>query len=109
MYTVLTGQDRTKGKVCDAIHTPLFKKDVKKYYEDVVGENVYKTAEVSEIEIQRIISYYKNQNGNTDKIVVIYAILQILSLSINFSLTYKFTFYKGILYFYTLFVKFTCT
>lgn len=67
MYTVLTGQDRTKGKVCDAIHTPLFKKDVKKYYEDVVGENVYKTAEVSEIEIQRIISYYKNQNGNTDK------------------------------------------
>lgn len=67
MYTVLTGQDRTKGKVCDAIHTPLYKKDVKKYYEDVVGENVYKTAEVSEIEIQRIISYYKNQNGNTDK------------------------------------------
>lgn len=67
MYTVLTGQDRTKGKVCDAIHTPLFKKDVKKYYEDVVGENVYKSAEVSEIEIQRIISYYKNQNGNTDK------------------------------------------
>lgn len=67
MYTVLTGQDRTKGKVCDAIHKPLFKKDVKKYYEDVVGENIYKTAEVSEIEIQRIISYYKNQNGNTDK------------------------------------------
>ena len=67
MYTVLTGQDRTKGKVCEAIHTPLFKKDVKKFYEDVVGENVYKTAEVSEIEIQRIISYYKNQNGNTDK------------------------------------------
>ena len=67
MYTVLTGQDRTKGKVCEAIHTPLYKKDVKKYYEDVIGENVYKTAEVSEIEIQRIISYYKNQNGNTDK------------------------------------------
>ena len=67
MYTVLTGQNRTKGKVCEAIHTPLFKKDVKKFYEDVVGENVYKSAEVSEIEIQRIISYYKNQNGNTDK------------------------------------------
>ncbi len=67
MYTVLTGQDRTKGKVCEAIHKPLLKKDVKKYYENVVGENVYKSAEVSEIEIQRIISYYKNQNGNTDK------------------------------------------
>lgn len=67
IYTVLTGQDRTKGKVCEAIHKPLLKKDVKKYYEDVIGENVYKSAEVSEIEIQRIISYYKNQNGNTDK------------------------------------------
>ena len=67
LYTVLTGQDRTKGKVCEAIHSPLYKKDVKKYYENVVGENVYKSAEVSEIEIQRIISYYKNQNGNTDK------------------------------------------
>ena len=29
MYTVLTGQDRTKGKVCEAIHKPLLKKDVK--------------------------------------------------------------------------------
>lgn len=67
MYTVLTGQDRTKGKVCDAIHKPYFKKDVKQYYDNSVGDNVYKSAEVSEIEIQRIISYYHNQNGVTDK------------------------------------------
>ncbi len=67
MYTVLTGQNRTKGKVCDAIHSPYLKKDVKKFYEKVIGENVYKSNEVSEIEIQRIISYYKNQNGVTDK------------------------------------------
>lgn len=67
MYTVLTGQDRTKGKVCDAINRPYFKKDVKKYYDNIADENVYKTAEVSEIEIQRIISYYQNQNGVTDK------------------------------------------
>ncbi len=67
IYTVLTGQDRTKGKVCDAIHKPYLKKDVKKYYDNVSEENVYKTAEVSEIEIQKIISYYQNQNGSTDK------------------------------------------
>lgn len=67
MYTVLTGQDRTKGKVCDAINKPFFKKDVKKYYDNISDENVYRTAEVSEIEIQRIISYYQNQNGVTDK------------------------------------------
>lgn len=67
MYTVLTGQDRTKGKVCDAINKPFFKKDVKKYYDNISEENVYKSAEVSEIEIQRIISYYQNQNGVTDK------------------------------------------
>lgn len=67
MYTVLTGQERTKGKVCDAINRPFYKKDVKKYYDNISEENVYKTAEVSEIEIQRIISYYQNQNGVTDK------------------------------------------
>lgn len=67
LYTALTGQDRTKGKVCDAIHRPYQKKDVKKYYDNVSGENVYKAGEVSEIEIQRIISYYQNQNGSVEK------------------------------------------
>lgn len=67
MYTVLTGQDRTKGKVCDAINKPYLKKDIKKYYDNTSDENIYKSAEVSEIEIQRIISYYQNQNGIKDK------------------------------------------
>lgn len=67
LYTTLTGQDRTKGKVCDAINRPYQKKDVKKYYDNVSGDSVYKTGEVSEIEIQRIISYYNNQNGSTEK------------------------------------------
>lgn len=67
IYTVLTGQDRTKGKVAAGINKPLQKIDVKKYYDKVVGENVYNAAEVSEIEIQRIISYYRNQNGVPDK------------------------------------------
>ena len=67
IYTTLTGQDRTKGKVCDGINKPFTKKDVKKYYDKVTEGNIYNSAEVSEIEIQRIISYYQNQNGVTDK------------------------------------------
>lgn len=67
IYTVLTGQDRTKGKVAAGINKPFQKKDVKKYYDKVLGENIYNSSEVSEIEIQRIISYYRNQNGVPDK------------------------------------------
>lgn len=67
IYTVLTGQDRTKGKVSEGINKPYQKKDVKKYYDKVVAQNVYNVDEVPEIEIQRIISYYKNQNGIADK------------------------------------------
>ncbi|MDD2375928.1 MAG: hypothetical protein PHD15_01560 [Clostridia bacterium] len=67
VYTVLLGQDRTKGKVCDCINTPFTKKDVKKYYEDKSGQSVYKSVQVSEIELQRIVSYYKNLNGIADK------------------------------------------
>lgn len=67
IYTTLTEQNRTKNRVCEAINKPFIKKDVKKYYDNVSDDNVYKSAEVSEIEIQRIISYYQNQNGVTDK------------------------------------------
>lgn len=67
IYTTLTGQDRTKGKVCEAIKKPYQKKDVKKYYDNVSADSIYKIGEVSEIEIQRIISYYNNQNGSTEK------------------------------------------
>ena len=72
VYTVLTGENRTKSKVTAAINIPKMKKDVKKYYEDSANRNVYSKAEVSEIEIQRIITYYKNQNGNTEKYVEIF-------------------------------------
>ncbi|MNO75453.1 hypothetical protein D3C76_664990 [compost metagenome] len=67
IYTVLTGQDRTKGKVSEGINKPYLKKDVKKFYSETDNKNVYKSVEVSEIEIQRIISYYRNQNGVADK------------------------------------------
>lgn len=67
MYSVLTGQDRTKGKTSAAIKTPYSKKDVKKYYDRISSDSAYKAEEVSEIEIQRIISYYQNQNGVVDR------------------------------------------
>lgn len=72
VYTVLTGDSRTKSKVAKAINEPNMKKDVKKHYEDSASKSVYSKAEVSEIEIQRIITYYKNQNGNTEKYVEIF-------------------------------------
>lgn len=66
VYTILIGQNRTKGKVTEAINKPYIKKNVKKYYNEEAEKNIYKNEEVSEIEIQRIISYYKNQNGVQD-------------------------------------------
>ncbi|MBR1883785.1 MAG: hypothetical protein IJ809_02400 [Clostridia bacterium] len=67
IYTVLTGQERTKGKVCASINKVFLKKDVKKYYEDKVGQSVYRSVQVSEIELQRIVSYFRNLNGVADK------------------------------------------
>ena len=72
IYSVLTGSNRTKSKVCEAINTPKKKKDVKKYYEDSLNNNVYSKVEVSEVEIQRILAYYRNQEGNTSKYVEIF-------------------------------------
>lgn len=67
IYTVLTGQNRTKGKLAAAINQPFLKRDVKKYYNEEVENGIYNSNEVSELELQRIISYYKNQNGVKDR------------------------------------------
>ena len=72
VYSVLTGSNRTKSKVCEAINSPKKKKDVKKYYEESLDKNVYSKVEVSEVEIQRILAYYRNQEGNTSKYVEIF-------------------------------------
>lgn len=72
VYSVLTASNRTKSKVCEAINKPLMKKAVKKYYEDSSNKNLYSKAEVSEVEIQRILAYYRNQEGNTEKYVDIF-------------------------------------
>ena len=72
IYSVLTGSNRTKSKVCEVINAPKKKKDVKKYYEASIDKNVYSKVEVSEVEIQRILAYYRNQEGNTSKYVEIF-------------------------------------
>ena len=68
VYTTLTGSDRTKGKVCAAINSPTTKKDARRYYDNNTSANdVYNTSEVSELELRRIITYFKNLNGDTSK------------------------------------------
>lgn len=72
VYSVLIGNNRTKSKVCACINEPKKKKDVKKYYEDSVSKSIYGKTEVSEVEIQRILAYYRNQGGVADKYVEIF-------------------------------------
>ena len=73
VYTTLTGSDRTKGKVCAALNTPYTRKDMRKYYDGKSSASeVYNAAEVSELELRKILAYYKNLNGDTSKYVEIF-------------------------------------
>lgn len=72
VYSVLTGNNRTKSKVCTLLNVPNKKKDVKKYYDDNDDQSVYGKAQVTELEIQRIINYYRKQNGDSEKYVEIF-------------------------------------
>ena len=68
VYTTLTGSDRTKGKVCAAINSPTTKKEARRYYDNnTSATDVYNSSEVSELELRRIITYFKNLNGDTSK------------------------------------------
>lgn len=69
VYTTLTGANRTKGKVCAAINSPTTKKEARTYYgNNTSASNVYNdSAEVSELELRKIIAYYKNLNGDKSK------------------------------------------
>ena len=68
VYTTLTGSDRTKGKVCAAINSPTTKKEARRYYDNnTSATDVYNSFEVSELELRRIITYFKNLNGDTSK------------------------------------------
>lgn len=73
VYTTLTGSDRTKGKVCAALNSPYTRKDMRKYYDTNNTTNaVYNASEVSELELRKILAYYKNLNGDTSKYVEIF-------------------------------------
>ena len=72
IYNVLTGQDRVKSKVTDLIHTPKTKRDVKQFYEKNIQENIYQSSEVSELEIQKILVYYRDLMGDTSRYVETY-------------------------------------
>ena len=69
VYSVLTGNNRTKSKVSALLNIPSKKKDVKRYYEDKDVQSAYGKPQVTELEIQRIINYYRKQEGNSDKYV----------------------------------------
>ncbi len=72
IYSVLVAENRTKSKVSDCINSPKKKKDVKQFFEEGGQSNVYGKVEVSEVEIQRILAYYKNQGGVADKYIEIF-------------------------------------
>ena len=72
VYSVLTGNNRTKSKVSALLNIPSKKKDVKRYYEDKEDQSAYGKPQVTELEIQRIINYYRKQEGNSDKYVEIF-------------------------------------
>lgn len=68
VYTTLTGSDRTLGKVCAALKNPMSKKEARKYYDNAATmDDIYNTSQVDENEIRRIISFYRNLNGDTSK------------------------------------------
>ena len=72
LYNVLLGVDRSIEEVCKLINRPRLKKEAKLYYK-IESENVKYQSEnendVTEIEIQNIIAYYKRIGQNEDKYV----------------------------------------
>lgn len=72
VYTTLTGTDRTKGKVCEALHSPYTRRDMRKYYDKSQASNVFNASEVSELELRKILTYFKNLNGDTSRYVEIF-------------------------------------
>ena len=72
IYTTLTGTDRTKGKVCEALHSPYTRRDMRKFYDNSQNKNPFNESEVSELELRKILTFFKNLNGDTSKYVEIF-------------------------------------
>ena len=72
VYSALIGQDRSIEEICKLIEKPRSKKDAKKYYRIESSEVEYKPeneGNVSEIEIQNILTYFKRLGRNEDRYV----------------------------------------
>ena len=70
VYNALLGGERSMEQVCKLINKPRTKKEAKMYYKIDSQEANYdnnNTEEVSETEIQNIISYFKKLNNDTAK------------------------------------------
>ncbi len=72
VYSALVGQDKSIENVCELIKRPRTKKEAKQYYKidsDDVNYQTENENDVSETEIQNILSHYKKLGKNTDKYV----------------------------------------
>ena len=72
VYSTLIGQDRSVEEVCKLINKPRSKKEAKIYYKIDSNDVEYKSendGEVSETEIQNILTYYKRLGRNEDRYV----------------------------------------
>lgn len=72
VYSALLGNDRSIDKVCDLLNKPRTKKEAKSYYKIDADDVEYKAeseGEVSEAEIQNILTHYKRLGKNEEKYV----------------------------------------
>ena len=70
IYNALLGTERSVDNVCKLIYKPRVKKEAKTYYKidsDDVNYNNRSDSEVSELEIQNILTHFKKLGKNTDK------------------------------------------
>lgn len=72
VYSALIGQDRSIQNLCELIKKPRSKKDAKNYYKIDISDIDYKSENennVSEVEIQNILTHYKRLGKNEDKYI----------------------------------------
>lgn len=72
IYNALLGNDRSVEEVCKLINRPRVKKEAKAYYKIDSEEVKYKAEnenDVSEMEIQNILTYYKSLGKNEDRYI----------------------------------------
>ena len=72
IYSTLIGQDRSITNLCELINKPRSKKEAKIYYQITSNDIDYKEEnqeDVSEVEIQNILTHYKRLGKNEEKYV----------------------------------------